>query len=286
MLPNFVIIGAMKAGTTSLFRYLASHPEIATSEVKELDYFNRNWQLGLPWYESHFSDTGESKAVGEASPNYTKAHLWPATAQRMASVLPEARLIYVLRDPIERMRSMYHHQVLAGAEDRPIEIALRDESDPRTRDYIETSRYAFQLEKYLEHYDRRQILLITSESLREHRLPTVRSVFRFLQVNDRWIPPNLDRQEHRSSQKSFFPPTVRRIRRLPGYRALVRHTPGDLKLAAHRLITNPIDTQLSEELDAHLRERLFPDVEHLIQTVDRFIFGGWDMLRHGQDPSL
>lgn len=284
MLPNFVIIGAMKAGTTSLFRYMGSHPEISTSAVKELDYFNRNWERGLSWYESNFPAAGETKAVGEASPNYTKAHLWPATARRMVSVIPDARLIYVVRDPIDRIRSMYHHQVADGAEDRPIELALRDESDPRTCDYIETSRYAFQLEQYIERFDRRQILVITSEDLHAHRLRTVGSVFRFLQVAEGWIPPNLDRQEHRSSQKSLFHPAARRIRRLPGYGQVARHTPKGLKLAAHRLITKPIDSQISPELRFHLQEKLRPDVEQLIEIVDQPTFDGWGMFGRDGDP--
>lgn len=284
MLPNFVIIGAMKAGTTSLFRYMGTHPEISTSAVKELDYFNRNWERGLSWYESNFPAAGGTKAVGEASPNYTKAHLWPATARRMASVIPDARLIYVLREPIDRIRSMYHHQVADGAEDRPFDLALRDESDPRTRDYIETSRYAFQLEQYVEQFDRRQILVITSEDLRAHRLRTVGSVFRFLQVDEGWIPPNLDRQEHRSSQKSLVHPAARRFRRLPGYGQVARHAPKGLKLAAHRLITKPIDSQISPELRFHLQEKLRPDVEQLIEIVDLPAFDGWGMFGRDVDP--
>src|SRR5207244_8421308 len=76
MLPTFLVIGAMKSGTTSLYRYLQAHPDVFMSEQKELNYFtqgaNQNWEKGLAWYQAQFEQAGKARAVGEASTNYTK----------------------------------------------------------------------------------------------------------------------------------------------------------------------------------------------------------------------
>jgi len=91
-LPNLIVIGAQKSGTTSLHHYLSLHPEIMMSKHKELNYFNEelNWKKGLAWYKSHF--IGEAKIYGESSPHYTFYPLYKGVAQRMYSIIPEAKL--------------------------------------------------------------------------------------------------------------------------------------------------------------------------------------------------
>lgn len=278
VLPNFVIIGAMKAGTTSLYQYLGTHPEIFMTSPKELSFFSFNWERGQSWYESQFEAAGEARALGEATPNYTKAHLWPDAASRMASLIPAARLVYVLREPVERCRSHYLHHVADGVERRPIERALREEEEPQTLDYLQTSRYAFQLERYLEHFHRRQILVVLSDHLMHRRLDTLQRVFGFLDVDESWIPPNLNRQAHGTSQKVLAHPVARRIRQLPGYRALAHHTPQRFKKSARRLTSRPVQTEMSEDLRLHVRERLRPDVGRLASLLDLPDFDGWGML--------
>ncbi|MEM9772050.1 MAG: sulfotransferase domain-containing protein, partial [Cyanobacteria bacterium P01_D01_bin.73] len=100
MLPSFVIIGAMKGGTTSLHRYIASHPNVVTSSIKETDFFRsaKDYSKGIDWYESLFEGSGTY--AFEASTNYTMRHKFPGVPERMHSVLPNAKLIYLLRDPI------------------------------------------------------------------------------------------------------------------------------------------------------------------------------------------
>lgn len=278
MLPNFVIVGAMKAGTTSLYHYLSTHPDIFMPSPKELNFFSSDWERGQSWYEKQFEPAGDAKALGEASPNYTKAHLWPATASRLASVIPTANLVYVLRDPVERGRSQYLHHVADGVEHRPIDRALQDEDDSQTRDYLQTSNYVYQLESYLEHFDRNQILVLTSDALRDHRLDTLQRAFRFLQVDVGWVPPNLHRQEHETANKVLIHPVARRIRHLSGYRVLARHIPQRLKKSAHRFVTQPVHAEMSEELRQQLRERLRPDLRRLASLVDLPGFDGWGWL--------
>jgi len=108
-LPNLIIIGAMKCATTSLHYYLNLHPQISMSEEKELDFFihKNNWHKGIEWYKTNF--TGNASVYGESSPNYTKYPFFNGVPERMHAVVPDAKLIYVVRDPIERIISHYIH---------------------------------------------------------------------------------------------------------------------------------------------------------------------------------
>src|SRR3954451_85173 len=119
-LPNVVVIGGLKCGTTSLHHYLNLHPQIEMSRPKELNFFvaELNWPLGTEWYASHFS---RQAPVGvESSPRYTSRPRFEGVAERIRSVLGEVRLIYVVRGPIDRMLSHYLHNVGGGYEHRAL----------------------------------------------------------------------------------------------------------------------------------------------------------------------
>ena len=126
-LPNLIVIGGLKCGTTSLHHYLNLHPEIAMSRPKELNFFvaELNWDLGPDWYASHFDRAAPVR--GETSPHYTNLPRFGGVAERMREVLgAEARIVYMVRDPIDRMLSHYLHNVGGGYESRPLETALAD----------------------------------------------------------------------------------------------------------------------------------------------------------------
>ena len=145
-LPNLIVIGGLKCGTTSLHHYLNLHPQIAMSRPKELNFFvaELNWELGPEWYASHFERDAEIR--GETSPHYTNLPRFEGVAERMRELLGDgARLIYMVRDPIERMLSHYLHNVGGGYESRPMAEALADPDSA----YVARSRYAMQLEPYL-----------------------------------------------------------------------------------------------------------------------------------------
>ena len=126
MLPNLVIIGGMKCGTTSLHYYLSQHPEIYMSRDKELDFFieEKNWHKGIEWYESQFNV--QAKVIGETSPNYTCRHCFPGVPKRMNELLPDAKLIYLVRHPIKRIVAHYLHNYSEGLESRDLEETLLD----------------------------------------------------------------------------------------------------------------------------------------------------------------
>jgi hypothetical protein len=281
-LPNFLVIGAMKAGTTSLYHYLRDHPQIFMSETKELNFFNplRNWRRGLRWYGAHFAEAGpDVVAVGEASTSYTKFPWIQDVPARIASVLGDVRFIYVVRDPVERIQSHYLHYVVIGQETRPIEEALL--ADPR---YLSISRYALQLERYAPFFGRDRFLIVDSRDLRDDRAATMRRVFRFLEVDDRWVPPTLDREFLRSEDRPMRPTLLRKLRRAPRIRSLGRYMPGSIKtlksVVENRLPVAELDrgsAQISDDLRLRLQGALREDVARL-RTFMGNGFDGWGIL--------
>ncbi|MEM7757850.1 MAG: sulfotransferase [Cyanobacteria bacterium P01_A01_bin.40] len=178
-LPNLIIIGAMKAGTTSLHYYLNLHPEISMSRQKELNFFveEKNWYRGIEWYKSQF--VGQAKIHGESSPNYTKYPVYSGVPQKMFSVIPETKLIYIVRNPIERIISHYMHSYAEKRENRSFEAALAELNHNL---YVMRSQYFWQLEQYLELFSTSNILIITSEELLNFPQKTMESIFLFLGV--------------------------------------------------------------------------------------------------------
>jgi Sulfotransferase domain len=279
-LPNFLIIGAMKAGTTSLYRYLRDHPQIFMPEVKELNFFNphRNWHRGTEWYRSRFEGADDGVvAIGEASTSYTK-YPWVRDApERIAEVLGDVRLIYVVRDPIERMRSHYLHNVVTGQERRPIALAF--EREPM---YLNVSRYATQIEQYAPYFSRSRIMLIDSRHLRDARAETVRRVFEFLDVDPSWVPENLDEEFLRSTDRRLNPSPLRQLRRVPRIRTMASYVPAPIKALKRRMTAgweasgrlDVSSANISEELRDHLHTALGDDVRRLRPYLGED-FDGW-----------
>jgi hypothetical protein len=275
MLPSFLVIGAMKAGTTSLYEYLRQHPSVFMPATKELDFFveRRNWGRGLAWYEAQFANAGGATVLGEASPNYTKRHDDPDVAERIAATLPDVHLIYLVRHPIERMKSMYRQMVADGIEHRPIAEAFTAD-----RDYLLTSMYSWQLEPYLERFPRQRLLVVTTESLRSHRGTTLERILEFLGIDSSWRPSDLDREAHRGDRLRVPRRGLQSLGRLPGYREFLNRS-WRLRTVHHRLITRPapmVDTALTPEAEAALARKLSSDVAQLYDLVDGD-FDGWGL---------
>lgn len=187
VLPNLIVIGAEKCGTTSLHYYLDRHPEIAMSAEKELRFFvdSGAWHRGLDWYSSQFDPSAPIR--GESSPRYT-AYPWsPEAPGRMAALIPDARLVYLVRDPIDRIVSSYRFaRWLMGNETRELAESLADFEASLT---VQRSRYAFQLERYLEHFPREQVLVLDLTDPTRSRAEVLQRVFRFLGVDDTFTSP-------------------------------------------------------------------------------------------------
>jgi len=212
LLPDFVIIGAQKAGTTSLFRYLSQHPEVLPSARKEVHYFDLQLDRGERWYRSQFPTRFERDRVraregrcltGEASPYYLFHPLAPARAR---ALVPEARLIALLREPVDRAFSHYHHEKRAGREPLEFGAAIERERAEFSAEserliaqperysefhhrhcYLHRGRYADQLEHWLESFPAEQLLILRSEDLFDHPAETFSRVLEFIGLSP-WAP--------------------------------------------------------------------------------------------------
>ncbi len=261
-LPNLIVIGGLKCGTTSLHHYLSLHPQIAMSRPKELNFFvaELNWKLGPEWYASHFKR--EAAVRGESSPHYTNLPRFEGVAARMRETLgTQARLIYMVRDPYERLLSHYVHNEGGGYERRPMELALTPQSS-----YVTRSLYAMQLRPYLEAFSREQILIVDNRELALEREATVRRVFDFCGVDATFASAQFEREwetgSARAKQGSGGFRLMDRAVRLPGLRAFDRNfdrLPESLRWLVEKVVHDPGSGPAPKpELPVGVRERLAP----------------------------
>jgi hypothetical protein len=197
-LPTFITIGTMKGGTSSLHSYLREHPEIGMSTPKETDFFCKPDHDGhdLDWYRGLFSGSGPQ--FGESSPNYTKRHLFDGVVERIQTVLPDIRLIFMVRDPIDRAVSHFLHNVHKGRVDADhFATYFADLDNPA----LLTSRYGYQLEPFAQAYGMDRILVMASEDLRDDRAAAMKRVFEFLGVDPEFTSPKFQIDRHVTATK-------------------------------------------------------------------------------------
>lgn len=264
-LPNLIIIGAMKCGTSSLHRYLDLHPQICMSKYKELDFFieEKNWHKGLDWYKSNFRECS-TLIRGEASPNYTKCHIFKNVPERMFETIPEAKLIYVVRDPIKRILSHYLHQYTNRAEFSDVSNAFKNIRD---NNYLETSRYAFQLKQFTTYYPPEQILTISSEDLDANRGAVLKQVFRFLQVDEQFEHPDFNSRFHQSKEKKRLTTVGSLLFKLPAGGRLLQIMPGLMS-------EDVFPPKMSEELRCQILDYLEDDIRAL-EEMTGLSFQAW-----------
>lgn len=201
-LPTFLVVGAMKCGTSSLHRYLDTHPEIGMSTVKETDWFlpdaTDDPGHDLDWYLSLFD--GRRPVRGETSPNYAKRHLFAGVPGRAHELVPDARLVYVVRDPIARARSHFLHAVASGRRSLDDVERLLGPGDGGTH-VLDTSRYHFQLQAWLTAWSLDDVLVVAAEDLWADRRVTLAELFRFLGVDDDHDSHEFDEVVHVTADK-------------------------------------------------------------------------------------
>lgn len=192
-LPDFIIIGAPRCGTTSMWEMLADHPEVLPSFRKEVHFFDLRFGRGVNWYRAHFpvaTSLRSGRITGEGTPNYLS---FPSAPERVRSVVPDAKLLVLLRNPISRAHSAWQLKVREGVEQLPFEEALNAEESRMTSDpdrlgaamqyaYRGKSRYAEQLEAWFDLYPREQFLILKSEEIFGADTGALAEVHRFLGI--------------------------------------------------------------------------------------------------------
>ncbi len=227
--PDFIIIGTQRCGTSSLYKYLTRHPQVAPARRKEVHYFDLNYQRGIGWYQAQFQPKQDPKALcGEASPYYL---FHPLAARRCAVALPEAKIIVLLRDPVDRAHSHFHHEIRRGCESLSFEEALDREAeriageraklidrplsrsaDHQSYSYQARGVYADQLAAWMARFSRHQILIVESESLYEDPATQYPRVLKFLGL------PRVDLGAYHQWNWGVYDPMAPKTRsRLAGY---------------------------------------------------------------------
>ncbi|MGH2726181.1 MAG: sulfotransferase family protein [Actinomycetota bacterium] len=250
-LPDFVIIGAMRAGSTSLARYVGAHPGVSMPSRKELHFFDWQWDKGLDWYRAQFRGAAPGAIAGEATPIYMVYH---EAMERLAATIPGARLLVVLRDPVARAYSHYWYNRMLGFEALGFREALEAEAsrpsgstDRRTFDYVERGRYLVQLERVCALFPRESLHVVILEDLVGAPAPTYTEVCRFLGIDASFLPPNIG--EPMNSHAVYRSKVVAK---------LARAMPEPLRSAARRMNRRearyePMDPELRRELVLRFR---------------------------------
>lgn len=226
-LPSFLIIGAQRCGTTSLFNYLIRHPLIAEPLIKEIHYFDINYHKGLKWYRAYFPrNKGKINVItGESSPYYL---FHPLVPERVHVTLPDVKLIVLLRNPVDRAYSHYFHEIKRGRENLSFVEAierekkrLEGEKDRMLKDgtyysynhhrysYISRGIYVEQLGRWMNYFRREQFLLLRSEEFYEDPLVIVNRVFEFMGLE--YLEENTFRKYNKASYPPMEEATQRRL---------------------------------------------------------------------------
>ena len=215
--PGFLIVGTQRGGTTSLYEYLVQHPGVGGSWRKEVHYFDDHHDRGWDWYRAFFPREGRFQITGEASPYYL---FDPAVPARVRAALPEARLIALLRNPVERAFSQYKMTAARGTEDLGFSEALEAEDErlagePHAKpawnwySYRRRGYYAEQLERWLDEFPREQLLILKSEELAEEPERIVLEAHEFLGLEPT-VPEDLT-QFHRRESPEMDPAVRERL---------------------------------------------------------------------------
>ena len=286
MLPTFFVIGAGKAGTTSLHRYLGLHPQVHVSPVKETNFFCRPedgpWRFGRvdnrDDYEALFESTAPAR--GECSPNYSHHPLRPGVPERIREVVPSGRFVYLVRDPIERIRARYLQATTSvWGERRPFRKALGDLGAPLENHYVVPSLYATQVERYLEVFPPERLLVVDSALLQQERRATLRRIFDFLGVDD-FDDPGFAEELNVGEAKRVYTRRYARVResRLGGaWRRLPEGLRVPLGSRAMRALTSPARAPaLEPDVRARLEEIFRPEVARLRKLTGQS-FESWSL---------
>ncbi len=296
--PNLFIIGSMKSGTTSLHDCLGLHPEIFMASFKEPQYFapheiplNGMWgeghdlpERGIDWYLRLFADAGDACYAGESSTAYTRAPHTTGCAERIHAFNPDARLLFIMRDPVERTISHYWHMVAYGSETRPMLEAIE-----REEIYMSVSHYARQLEPYLQLFGSESIYCLTLEELRRQPIEILDGLLGWLGVERCADQLSFEQHNVRSrllSQTKRGFEFYHKLRFHWRWKQLESRCP-QLSSIFHRICKRTVDPEAVDlaPVRSYLREIQQPQVLELSKLLDRE-FPEWTTLWDSRNAAV
>ncbi len=274
----------MKSGTTTLHELLATHPQISMSEPKEPCYFvepdvlksywPEMWRQGI-WksedaYLALFPEKPDARYVGESSTDYSKAPKLPGVVEKLAAFSPSARIVYIMRDPVERAISHYWHMAEHRGEVRePLDAIVQDPH------YTDVSHYAFQLRPYIERFGRANVYALTFEALKCHPRETVQALYAWLGVDADFEPADL------GGARNATPDAVRQKRSGWNWLDRLRHSllweklggycPPALRRLGVAMVEKPVQPKTTDmsEVIAYLRQLQRPQIAELARLLNR-----------------
>lgn len=270
-LPDFLVIGAAKSGTSSLHFYLSLHPEIFMSTPKEPRFFvdaaepMGRWARGLEWYRGLF--VTEKRLCGETSAHYSASPAFSSVPARIASLIPSVKVIYLVRNPRDRLVSHYLMYYRGGKARLEFGEFLN-----RYPHALDSSCYGSQLTAYLEFFSLDQILIVESEKLQNERSSTLRSIFRFLGAAPDFSSPLFYHKRRVSWHEPYLNPLGRRILCTPPFQMLRKILPANLFSLFRNILFRPFSesapsTILSDELEKQLRRKFANEISVLRQLT-------------------
>ncbi len=274
-LPDFLIIGAAKSGTTTLWEYLNRHPQIFMSALKEPEFFSSSqvYDRGIDWYKALFCDAGENQICGEASTTYSR---WPHTLdspQLIQQLGLTPQFIYIMRHPVDRAFSHYAHHMR-------LDISMTfEEALDKDSIYVDCSLYLRQIERYLRFFPKESFLFLDFDELRNEPAEALGAIQRHLSVEERDLSPQGESIVANPGGSDHFirERTTQRLRKIPGVSLLADALPRSWRDAGYGLIKR---TGFGKKLDQdgrvspmkpETRAQLLELFEEPNQELERFL---------------
>ncbi len=234
-LPDFIIIGAMRAGTTTLWTYLNEHPDIYMAKKKEIGYFSdpKYQNLDLSWYTDLFSEARDNQLCAEASTVYSRWPNYGNVAERIYNKCPNIKLIYVLRNPIERAHSHYAYGIQEGKGPATFDLAIQNSNF-----YLDPGFYFEQIKQYLNYFSQDQIHCILHEDLVNDTNQTLIKTQEYLGLRITQLAKQSDYKVNSRGDRLLKKKLDTKLKNIPGASYIRKHLPTSFKKDIFNAVKN------------------------------------------------